>query len=269
MTDSILAALIPGTSRNRHPLFKTWIAILMKNSLGAWAQPQCRTNGEMEDSPRQRTRSRYAESLGQTEAPSYSEEPVKSKSKGAAVFFKTKEIFGRYEKPVTHRVPSIEAWLDEQPDPFVDNGAEIKGPAVEVPEPLRKRTRTLQKGGAVTKTAGADPNKIWDSVTERDGEQDDATRRRDSSWNFGDESPVKDDRAAPRPISRFTLEFTQECRSSAKIEARKYHLRKPPRTWTIRISMQYHHHRRHRLGTGSKGPVHLRGRSSSFHNRFR
>jgi hypothetical protein len=113
-----------------------------------------------EDDGRHRRRSRYAESLGT--GPESSDVRIGEKSRKGSIFSKTKEIFSKTElpPPASNRLPSIEAWLQEQPDdPFVE-GEEAP---VEVPPPLKPRTRRRVSAEAKAKTT-EDPNKIWENV---------------------------------------------------------------------------------------------------------
>lgn len=115
---------------------------------------------ELDTTPRRR--SKYVETLGR--APAGAEEGAFPRSKKGKFFGKTKEIlFMKSEGDSTsNRIPSIEAWLDEQPDPFVEHEDQNDLPPVEIPKPLRKRSerRRTSKEAPVL----MDPNKIWDSV---------------------------------------------------------------------------------------------------------
>lgn len=115
---------------------------------------------ECDDTPRRR--SKYVETLGR--ATSGSEEATFPRSKKGKFFGKTKEIlFMKSEGASTsNRIPSIEAWLDEQPDPFVDQDDQHDLPPVEIPQPLRKRSE--RRHSSKEAPATMDPNKIWDSV---------------------------------------------------------------------------------------------------------
>ena len=68
-------------------------------------------------------RSKYAETLGQPSLSGYEDTNSVSMSKTGRIFKKTKEIFTKADTPpiLNGMLPSIEAWLEEQPDPFVDN----------------------------------------------------------------------------------------------------------------------------------------------------
>ncbi|RMD41048.1 hypothetical protein DV735_g4084, partial [Chaetothyriales sp. CBS 134920] len=116
-----------------------------------------------------RTRRTQADGLGPQKPGNNGLAASKSKSKGAAVFFKAKDIFGRYEKPVGQRGPSIEAWLNEQPDPFVENEARPDAPQ-----------------------ETADANAIWDSVSTAAHDQASPVHPRDTSWTYGDETLTHD-----------------------------------------------------------------------------
>lgn len=115
---------------------------------------------DCESTPR-RT-SKYVETLGRP--PSGPEEGAFPRSKKGKFFGKTKDIlFMKSEGGVaSNRVPSIEAWLEEQPDPFVDQEDRNDLPPVEIPQPLRKRSERRRSSKEVS--MAMDPNKIWDSV---------------------------------------------------------------------------------------------------------
>ena len=113
---------------------------------------------ECDETPRRR--SKYVETLGRV--PSGPEEGAFPRSKKGKFFGKTKDIlFMKSEVAATsNRIPSIEAWLDEQPDPFVDQDDQNDLPPVEMPQPLRKRSEPRQSSKEAPVTM--DPNKIWD-----------------------------------------------------------------------------------------------------------
>ncbi len=113
-----------------------------------------------EDDGRHRRRSKYAETLGN--GPDSSDARPNLKSRKGSIFNKTKEMFSKTESPptISNRLPSIEAWLEEQPDdPFVDTA---EAP-VEVPPPLKPRTRRRVSAEAKAQAA-EDPNKIWEKL---------------------------------------------------------------------------------------------------------
>ncbi|RMZ76379.1 hypothetical protein DV737_g4849, partial [Chaetothyriales sp. CBS 132003] len=157
---------------------------------------------------RPKTRSMYADSLGPPESANggLTKSKSKSKSKGAAVFFKTKDLFGRYEKPVGQRGPSIEAWLNEQPDPFVEDEATQGVPPAEAPEGRQKKDEATQdvapveapegrqkkeRRGSKRRTSSRETpetDSIWDSVSPTAHDQTPPVQPRDTSWTYGDES---------------------------------------------------------------------------------
>lgn len=121
------------------------------------------TSMQPEDSsPVSRSRSKYAEQLAKaTEDYSSGDTP---RSKKVGLLGKTRSILLKSEPvgPVKNRIPSIEAWLEEQPDPFVQQSARDDLPNVEIPLPLTKRTN--RKRHSAETSIVADPNKIWDSI---------------------------------------------------------------------------------------------------------
>ncbi|MCJ1255131.1 hypothetical protein MMC24_002947 [Lignoscripta atroalba] len=93
----------------------------------------------------------------------------------------SKRIFSKTEPvPVQEpRIPSIEAWLNETPDPFIDT----EEPPVEIPLPLKSTSTRKQEQFKVTIPAeivAQDPNKIWDELDEKQGSEREATRSRRS-----------------------------------------------------------------------------------------
>lgn len=81
------------------------------------------------------------------------------------VFGDSRKIFSKAQPvPIAApRVPSIEAWLDETSDPFLD---EVE-PCIENPPPLEP---SLKSPSFISeKTPAKDPNKIWDSLGPSEG----------------------------------------------------------------------------------------------------
>ena len=106
--------------------------------------------------------SKYADTQGQPE-PLHLES---RKFKSGGILGKTREMFNKPEVlPVSNRVPSIQAWLEEQPDPFTERAPDVMGilPAAEVPKPLKKRSRRTKR--RCEEYPSVDPNQIWESVT--------------------------------------------------------------------------------------------------------
>ena len=125
------------------------------------------TSIQPDESVPPRRRSKYVETLGKpTSGP---EEGALPRSKKGKFFGKTKDLlFMRAEgdSASNNRIPSIEAWLDEQPDPFLDQDDTQDGhdlPPVEIPQPLRKKSE--RKRSVKEAPTMLDPNKIWDSVS--------------------------------------------------------------------------------------------------------
>lgn len=80
------------------------------------------------------------------------------------VFDESKKIFSRQEPVPTSppRIPTIEAWLSETPDPFID--AEV--PLAEITPPV-KSTPRRRKEVVIEQTIPEDSNKIWDAIEPR------------------------------------------------------------------------------------------------------
>lgn len=99
-----------------------------------------------------------------------------------------KKIFARAEPIIvpSPRIPSVEAWLSETPDPFVD-GEEIP---VEIPAPLKSKPReTTEK---IIEPVPKDPNIIWESIGEADSSRN---RTKDDRRRSQNRSPTKPDRS--------------------------------------------------------------------------
>ena len=77
----------------------------------------------------------------------------------------SKKLFAKQSpKPVAApRIPSIEAWLNETPDPFLD----ADGPPLEVIPPLNPSTKTRK--GTLQEGVRGDPNRIWDALDTKEG----------------------------------------------------------------------------------------------------
>ena len=85
------------------------------------------------------------------------------------VFGESKKIFSKHQAPqlATPRVPSIEAWLSETPDPFVDG----EEPPLEIIQPLRPHPpeKHAEHKPVPEPVLVEDPNKIWDALDSKDG----------------------------------------------------------------------------------------------------
>ncbi len=93
------------------------------------------------------------------------------RSRKSGIISQAKEMFSRTDpvQPTPQRLPSIEAWLDEQPDPFVDGIPE----PVEIPAPLKTRS-SKQKVHSSPENV-EDPNKIWNYSMSEDHKPDRVT----------------------------------------------------------------------------------------------
>lgn len=132
--------------------------------------------------------SKYAETLGRNPAM-----PVaKSRPKSARILSRTKDIFDKPDDaPPSNRIPSIEAWLEEQPDPFVEPHGDEHTSLVDVPEPLRRRSRRPKRRSSTG--TGTDPNKIWGSVTVHEDAGTSRVQDVDQSHSPGRENPYPEE----------------------------------------------------------------------------
>ncbi|OAP64407.1 hypothetical protein AYL99_00379 [Fonsecaea erecta] len=144
--------------------------------------------GREDDVPGDWRPSKYAELLGRTGDDSLDGEVPKSRKGG--LLGKTRGMFIKSEtmSPASNRLPSIEAWLDEQPDPFTDKDGVDDLPPVEMPQPLRKRAH--RKRPSTEKSIAPDPNQIWDSISPEQNEPSPLdTPRRDGSVPSSNANP--------------------------------------------------------------------------------
>ncbi|EXJ61755.1 hypothetical protein A1O7_02185 [Cladophialophora yegresii CBS 114405] len=149
-----------------------------------------------DDDTSPRKSSRYAELLGRGGDAVQAMELPKARRGGLLGKTRGKIMKSETLLPVNNRIPSIEAWLDEQPDPFMDNGDREDLPPVEVPKPLRKRAH--RKRTSEAKPGLADPNQIWDSIsTPVEPGPPDTSKQLDSVT-----SPDGDRESAPRLRNR-------------------------------------------------------------------
>jgi hypothetical protein len=130
------------------------------------------------DDGRHRRRSQYADALSRSPRSSQiglGDAPGSSlRSKKGSIFSQAKGLFTKSD-PVaisSPRLPSIEAWLEEQPDPFLDGEEQ----SVSVPAPLDTRSR--RKEMTAEPLILKDPDNIWASVG-KDGSPE--TRQNGSS----------------------------------------------------------------------------------------
>ena len=128
-----------------------------------------------EDSATQYERSVYAATLDKS--PNHDQQSQVTstrsvKSRKERLLDHAKDIFTRSE-PIPEpspRVPSIEAWLNEQPDPFIESAQDLgpMTPSVEIPEPLALRPKSKKKREVEKmEVVREDPNKIWNTVEDK------------------------------------------------------------------------------------------------------
>ena len=124
------------------------------------------------DDGRSRRRSRYADALGGPLGTS--DPPPKTKVRMGSIFNQAKVMFTRSEPVVvaSPRVPSIEAWLMEQPDPFVETSTP---PPVEVPALLKRKSRRREPVPDAIMLE--DPNQIWSALEPERPEQPRSSER--------------------------------------------------------------------------------------------
>ena len=156
------------------------------------------------DDGRHRRRSQYANALSRSPRSSQiglGDGPGSSlRSKKGSIFSQAKGLFTKSD-PVSvpsPRLPSIEAWLEEQPDPFLDGEEQ----SVPVPAPLdiksRRKETTVEPGPL------NDQDKIWASVGKNDNLETQQIgssgrrrrRRREASDDVGRDTPSHRDHEA-------------------------------------------------------------------------
>ncbi|MCJ1232534.1 hypothetical protein MMC14_000487 [Varicellaria rhodocarpa] len=118
------------------------------------------------------------------------------------VFDESRKIFARTDvlPIVTPRIPSVEAWLSETPDPFID-ADELP---VEMPPPLKTNSRRKQESKETVPEDLVDPNGIWDTLEKRHRVKDGGTgskrRRRVPSSTLYEGNPFPDDLNTGPPL---------------------------------------------------------------------
>lgn len=127
--------------------------------------------------------SRYAQTLGRAPLPVEAIEQPRTRKR--TILNKTKEILiGKNElQPVaSNRIPSIEAWLEEQPDmpdPFVDEKDDCNSQPVNLPKPPKHRSHRKKLPSEPTIIEVEDANKIWESVASAQDEKPHRSSRRE------------------------------------------------------------------------------------------
>lgn len=99
------------------------------------------------------------------------------------------------------RVPSIEAWLNETSDPFLDDVE----PCIANPAPSEPETKALEEAVVVENTPVEDPNKIWDSIGPKEGTRvalrGSKRRKRIRSSAIYEDNPFPADLLTSSPLS--------------------------------------------------------------------
>ena len=101
------------------------------------------------------------------------------------VFDESKKMFSRKEfvPLVTPRIPSVEAWLDETPDPFIDDPEAF----IDVPAPLKSSNQLDKKEEVIV--VPDDPNGIWDDLNHKESGKSISQRRRQRRVPSSSKSP--------------------------------------------------------------------------------
>jgi hypothetical protein len=174
------------------------------------------------DDGRHRRRSQYADALSRSPRSSQiglgDASASSLRSKKGSIFSQARGLFTKPD-PVSvpsPRLPSIEAWLEEQPDPFQDDEKQ----SVLVPAPLDTKSR--RKELTAESVTLKDPNKIWASVDKDDSLEIRQTRsnrrrrrRREASDDVGNDMPFHRDNDTVEP-RRAPPEVHQEDQNSAE-----------------------------------------------------
>ncbi|KAL8892556.1 MAG: hypothetical protein Q9215_000553 [Flavoplaca cf. flavocitrina] len=126
-----------------------------------------------------------------------------------------RHVFGDSGKAVTKsqaapletpRVPSVEAWLDNTPDPFVDNE-----PAV-VEEMLPEPVKTDSRSSTPELVLVDDPNKIWDTLESkeraRSGVRASRRRKRIPSSSIYEDNPFPSNFSSESPLHASSADST-------------------------------------------------------------
>jgi hypothetical protein len=122
--------------------------------------------------------------------------PGSIRSRKSGFINQAKDMFLRTEPmpPTSQRLPSIEAWLNEQPDPFVDGNPD----PVEIPAPLK--TRSSKQKVHISPKALEDPNKIWNCVESEDHKPEQVTSVRRQRRRRSRRSQESADAASPESV---------------------------------------------------------------------
>jgi hypothetical protein len=166
-----------------------------------------------QDDGHHRRRSQYANALSRSPRSSqigFGDLPDCSlRSKKGSIFSQAKGLFTKSD-PVavpSPRLPSIEAWLEEQPDPFLD----VEEQSVPVPAPLHTRSR--RKEVTAEPVILKDPDRIWASIgngKSQEIQQNGNSRRRRRRNETTDDT----ERGMPSPVD---YEVSETRRTSPEI----------------------------------------------------
>lgn len=180
----------PDHVQDDFPQFKSQLSFSHDGPLPGEHDDQLNDDG----SPKQPTK--YAQTLGRPPAPPTKADPPRSRKR--AILVKTKEMLtGGNDAPKapSDRIPSIRAWLDEQPDmpdPFVDTQPKTPSPKRDVPESPKHRSYHQKTSLEPAVVRVEDPNKIWDSLNSVQQRQARRASRREQ----------REQRNAPSPQER-------------------------------------------------------------------
>ncbi|MCJ1226884.1 hypothetical protein MMC12_003539 [Toensbergia leucococca] len=117
------------------------------------------------------------------------------------VFDESKKMFAKPELvPISApRIPSIETWLSEMPDPFVD----AEEPLIEIPLPLKSTSNRIEV--MPKEPIPDDPNKIWETLDSKDSTRrshiGSRRRRRIPSSALYEDNPFPADLNLETPLS--------------------------------------------------------------------
>ena len=176
--------------------------------------------------------SRYAQSLARSA--NTDQGTAVPRPRRGGILGKTKDMFMKSEAvpTISNRIPSIEAWLYEQPDPFVENRGQEEMLPVEVPKPLRKRTPRKRSSGATSTVA--DPNQIWNAISPKDESRSpETTRKADSIYSLTDHRSSEPKRYSPRNTTQVETDGSP---TGLRRRGARMHRQRDPPTLDIRAS---------------------------------
>lgn len=169
--------------------------------------PPLGSSAAKERSRRRKTSRTKEKVLDSEPSGAFSEEKESTKSqKGnilSQVFGESRKIFSKPQPlPIpAPRVPTIEAWLNETPDPFLDDVE----PGIGNPAPSEPETKPQEESAVVENTPIQNPNKIWDSIGPKGGTRvalhGSKRRRRIRSSAIYEDNPFPADLMIASPLS--------------------------------------------------------------------